>query len=348
MTHNRAELKINLEGIGRNFDRLKVLHGGKGMAVVKADAYGLGAETIASYLEDRADAFGVATVEEGIALRKKGIRKPVLVLGYVPEDGYSDLIFYDLETTVYDYETAKKLSSFSQERGIRCHIAVDTGMNRLGFRPEQTEELKKSLNLLSTSIRGIFTHYASVERIEIQSKIFNDIRSQCGIDDRKLLIHADNTDAVLNGIKTGNMFRTGIGLYGGNGAAYGLENVLEITAAVVQVKEIKKGESIGYSATYTAPEDGKYAVISCGYGDGYPVAFSNRSYVVIKGKKAFLKGRVCMDYFMVDVSDMDVRPGDRAVLFGKNIDANTVNDDFGGFFYEFLCNFALRAKREYF
>ena len=342
------EIKIDLNAIGRNFDRLKALHGGKGMAVVKADAYGLGAETIASFLEEKVDYFGVATVEEGVVLRKKGIKKPILVLGYVPDNKFSDLIFYNLETTVYDYETAKKIHSFSGQREIGCHIALDTGMNRLGFRHEQSEELKKTLSLLSPTVRGFFTHYASAERIEAQSQTFGNLFSKCNSGNSELLIHADNTDAVLNGYRTGNMFRTGIGLYGGNGSADALENVLEVTASVVQVKDIKRGESIGYSATYTASEDGKYAVISCGYGDGYPVAFSNRSFVTINGKKAFVKGRVCMDYFMADVSDMAVRRGDRAVLFGNSINANTVNDTFGGFFYEFLCNLALRAERVYF
>lgn len=349
MTSDRVEIKINLSAIGRNYDRLKKLHGGKGMAVIKADAYGLGANAVAAYLENKVDYFGVATVEEGVSLRKAGIKKPVLILGYVPESGYSDLIFYDLETTLYDYESAKKISQFSNERETGCHIALDTGMNRLGFKPSQKDELKKTLELNGLKLRGVFTHYASSDAVKEQQRIFEEILSDFGFEDENILVHADNTDAVLSGYRTGNMFRTGIGLYGGVHSGTSLENVLTFDAAIVQVKEASVGERIGYSGTYVCAEKQKYVVISCGYGDGYPVRLSNKGYVLINDCRCPILGRVCMDYIMAGIPDgMLIQPGDRAILSGEGIPAEDLSDNSEAAFYEFLCNLGLRAKKIYF
>lgn len=349
MAYERVEIKISLSAIGRNFDKLKKLHGGKGMAVIKADAYGLGAEAVSAYLECKVDYFGVATVEEGVALRKSGIKKPVLILGYVPESGYSDLIFYDLETTVYDYEFANRLSRFSKERELCCHIALDTGMNRLGFKFSQKEELKKTLDLKGLKVKGVFTHYASFDTVKEQQTRFTEILTEVGLRDKDVLLHADNTDAVLRGVRTGNMFRTGIGLYGGAQSGVCLENALKVDAAIVQLKEAARGERIGYSGTYVCEEKQKYVVVACGYGDGYPIRLSNKGYVLIDGFRCPILGRVCMDYLMAGIPDgLRLNRGDRALLYGEGIPAEEFSENTEATYYEFLCNLGLRAKKIYF
>lgn len=354
--YERLILNIDLAAIRRNFFRLKALSGHKkAMAVIKADGYGLGGAEIARALDGYADYFGVATLDEGAALRKQNILTPVLILGYVPPDRYSELVYYNLETAVYGEENALSLHRAGLGRAVSVHVAVDTGMNRLGFRFDEYEKIRKVFSLTGLDVRGIFTHYACAGTdagfTALQTERFDGILKRLRFDGISYgLTHSDNSDGVRAGAGNNcDMFRAGIGLYGiGGKREEGWETPIELKARIVLLKTVKKGEKIGYGCAYTARDDMKIAVIAAGYADGYPVALSGRGYVLVGGRHAPVAGRICMDYLMADVTDIPAEDiGEEAVLFGRGIDAAALDSIAGIFPYEFLCNLGSRAERIY-
>ena len=371
MIYNRAEIEINLDNIIYNIEQLKKNHdqNTKVMAVVKTDAYGHGACYIAKHIEslEYLYGFGVATVEEGIALRKEGIEKPILVLGATFDDEIEKSIKYNLTNNIYNTYTAKLLSQKASEmkKEVNIHISVDTGMSRLGFNDcdESIDEIVEISKMNNLKIDGIFSHFAKADetdksftntQIERFNNIINKLKEQ-GIDIPNK--HISNSAGTINFDISGcNILRLGIAMYGINpteNTQYdNLKPVLSLRSRIIMLKNIKANTPISYGGTFISKEDMKIAVIPIGYGDGLPRTLSNKGYVIINDKKANIVGRVCMDLIMVDVSNIDgLNVGDEVIIIGasnnSNITVMEMSNLSNRFYYEILCLLNKRIPRIY-
>lgn len=371
--YSRVCARINLDAVEKNMENMKqnIHEGTKMMAVLKTDGYGHGALPIARILMEKEYVWGVAvaTLDEAVALRKKGIMKPILVLGVVFEEQWKDLINYEIRATVYEIEIAKKLAAFAGEMNhpVYMHIKLDTGMGRLGFSITE-ESIERILEIAAAPkvvMEGLFTHFAKADeenkeftKEQIQKYLW--VKNQLEENGVTFsLCHCSNSAGIID-LKEANfdLVRAGISLYG----LYPSEEVkkenvslipaLELVSHVIFVKEVPKGTSISYGGTFVTDKVMKIATIPIGYGDGYPRSLSNKGYVLIRGKKAPIVGRVCMDQMMVDVTDIDgVQYMDEVTLIGKNqeqeIRVETLSDLSGRFNYEFVCDLSKRIPREY-
>lgn len=371
MLPKRAYAQIDLDAITENVNKVKEKVGSsvKAMAIIKTDAYGHGAVEVAKALNEAGIyGFGVASVEEGVQLRRHGIDNPILILGYVYPEDYKALLDNELMHAVFSYENAERLSEKACQLGKEAfvHIKIDTGMGRIGFKPaeESIEEIKKISVLPNININGIFTHFACADSREksstnSQKKLFLDFINRLkeeGINPP--VKHMDNSAGIID-FDEGflDMVRIGImtyGLYPSDEVMkerFPLKPAMQLISSVAFVKEVEPGFKIGYSSTFTAEKKMKIATVSIGYGDGYPRALSNKGRVLIGGKYADIVGRVCMDQIMVDVTDMDVHQGDKVVLVGKDgenfISAEEVANAAGSFNYEFVCGINMRVPRVY-
>ena len=365
----RAYAKVNLDTIIHNFNQLKASleENVKTMAVVKADAYGHGSIEVAKALQNLADYFAVATLSEGVELREVGIRNPILVLGYTAPDEYSQLLDYSIIPTLYDTDEAELLDKVASSMGKKAtvHIAVDTGMSRIGFFCDDSgiEAVRKIHSLQNICIEGIFSHYATADEKDksfayIQKERFDSFTDRLEKDGISIPVkHMCNSAATIDFDNHYNLVRLGIALYG----IYPSDNVkheldlipaMEVRSHVIHVKEIMPGTGVGYGQTYTATEKRKIATVSIGYADGFNRCLTGKGYVLIKGKKAPLVGKVCMDQIMVDVTGIeDVRTGDRVIILGRSGDEEITAEEFGNmansFAYEVICTFMPRIKRIY-
>ncbi len=367
----RVKACINLKAIHENVSNAKALlkPGTLLMAIIKADGYGHGSVEVAKCLDDIADAYGVAVLSEALALREAGIKKPILILGYTPKDWHEQLITHEIRTAVFTYELAEELSREAVElsKEAHIHIAVDTGMSRIGFMPneESADIIEKIHKLPNIRIEGIFTHFATMDEkdktyAKMQLKRFNDFCEM--LENKGIHIpvkHASNSAGIIECPEANlDMVRDGISVYG----LYPSEDVdkskleltpaMEIKAYVSYVKELDEGISVGYGATYTTTKKTTVATIPVGYADGYPRSLSNKGSVLIRGKRAPIIGRVCMDQFMVDVTDLDsVTVGDEVTLIGKDgeefLSVEEVSGLAGSFNYELCCDISPRVPRYY-
>lgn len=368
----RVEADINLDAICRNVQKTRDIidKNSKIMAVIKADGYGHGAVPIAKVLDKVTDAYGIAIAEEGIELRRAGISKPILVLGLTFEEQYEELIKYDITQTVCDYEAAQKISreAVRQKKTANVHIKVDTGMSRIGFAPvkESVETIKRIAALKNLKITGIFTHFACADKKDKTSfrkqfdkyKYFVDLLEKEGIYIKTK--HVANSASIIDLPETNlDMVRSGISTYGlypsveVNKENLVLEQAMSILTKVVYLKNLVPGVGIGYGSTFVTQRPTKVATIPVGYGDGYPRRLSNKGKVLINGKCAPIIGRICMDQFMVDVTDIeDVKTGDTVTLAGKDgdefISIDEIADMAGTFNYEFTCDIGKRIPRVYY
>ena len=369
-SYYRSFARIDLDAVENNFNELKSLlpSGVKTMCVIKADAYGHGSHRIALFLQNKCDYFAVASINEGEELRAAGVKTPMLILSYTSPLEYEDLIRNDITATIYDLESAVLLSETALKMGrtAKVHVAVDTGMGRIGFPDDESgadavEKLKRLPGLL---VEGLFSHYACSDETDRTSANEQTRRFESFIkllEKRSIDIpikHICNSAAVIEGEKSFDMVRFGISLYGlypsqeVHKERVTLAPAMQVESHIVYVKTVKKGTKIGYGQTYTAPCEKRIATVCIGYADGFNRCFSNRGYVLIKGKKAPVVGKVCMDQIMVDVSDIEqVSIGDRAVILGKDgnsvISAEELGEMSDSFNYEVLCNFMPRIKRIY-
>lgn len=369
--YHRSCACIDLTAIQNNFDALKscVSQSTKTMAVIKADAYGHGAVRVAKALESRADYFAVADIEEAMELRENGVDKPVIILSYTSEFQYEMLINNNLITTVSSFADAKKLSDIAVNLGKNCvvHIAVDTGMSRIGFpdNGESADIIAKICALPNIDAEGIFTHFACADCRDktsamLQRKRFDsflELLSEKGVIFP--IKHCCNSAATIDFDSHYDMVRIGISLYGlypsdeVMAERVKLKPAMQVISHVIQVKDVEKGTGIGYGHTYIAPEKRRIATVCIGYADGYKRAFSNNGYVLIRGKKAPVIGRVCMDQIMVDVTDINgVSVGDYVVIMGEagseKITAEQLGEMCGSFNYEIICTFMPRVIRVYY
>ncbi|MBP9988285.1 MAG: alanine racemase [Ruminococcus sp.] len=369
---NRVYLKIDLDAICDNVKEIfkKVGSDTKVMAVIKADAYGHGAIEVAKALSEiQTYGFAVATVGEALALRRAGISRPILILDFVFPNQFETIIRNDIMLTIFQYEIAKELNETAKAMGTTAHIhiKIDTGMGRIGFIPsdESIEKIKKINELSNVEIDGIFTHFACADEKDKTSmnkqysifKSFVEKLEAIGIDIP--IKHCCNSAAIID-LDDGflNMVRSGIityGLYPSDEVKKENLNIrpaMELHSVVINVKTIQAGDTVGYGSTYVATKPTVIATIPVGYADGYPRLLSNKGSILINGKRAKIVGKVCMDQFMVDVSDIpDVAIGDIVTLIGKDgddcITCEEIGDISGRFNYEFLCCITRRVPRVY-
>lgn len=368
----RVQAEINLDAIYNNVAAAKALTkpGTKMMAVIKADGYGHGAVQLAEVLDPLADAYGVAILEEGIELRKAGVTKPILILGFTPEPLYPQMIEYDITTAVFTLEMAEKISKAALILGkkAKVHIKLDTGMSRIGFAQDAKSlaMIQKIAELPGIQIDGCFTHFARMDekdktRAKEQFRRYMDFTAQIEAVGISLpLKHVSNSAGIIEMPEVNlDMVRDGICIYG----LYPSEEVvkerlpltpaMELRAFVSFVKTLPAGVEIGYGGTYTTKRETRVATIPVGYADGYLRSLSNKGCVLIHGQRAPIIGRICMDQFMVDVTDIpNTEEGDVATLFGRDGDAflsvEEVSGLAGSFNYEFVCDVGKRVPRVYF
>ncbi len=371
--YSRVCARIDLDAIEYNMEMMKknIAADTKIIAVLKTDAYGHGAVQIARLFESVEYIWGyaVATADEAVLLKEKGLKKPVLVLGCVFPEQWAEMIEKEVRMTCYSEEMAEGVSSLAFDMGKKAylHIKIDTGMGRLGFSvcEESVDKIAGIAAMPCLVLEGMFTHFAKADETDkgyTDQQIKECLWMKKALEERKICFpycHCSNSAGIID-IKEANMdlVRAGISIYG----MYPSEEVrkenvplkpaMELISHVTYVKWIEAGTSVSYGGTYTAKEKRKIATIPVGYGDGYPRSLSNKGYVLIHGRKAPICGRVCMDQFMVDVTEIeDVKFGDRVVLVGydgaEHLPVETLGDISGRFNYEFVCCLSKRIPREY-
>ncbi|MEW5852575.1 MAG: alanine racemase [Myxococcota bacterium] len=359
--------RVDLSALRNNFQTLRERLGTREiLCVIKADAYGLGAVPVARALEPHDVAmFGVALVEEGLALRRGGVRKPVLVLGGTLGGGYREMVAHDLTPVVFTREHVQSLSSAAGGRTIPVHLKVDTGMNRLGVAVDELDSFLDALVAArNLQVDGFMSHLANADEPghplnERQVERFRAALSRLearGIRPRR--IHLSNSAGTLTRPSLGEtMVRPGLLLYGlspmGPGRMEeGLRPVLTWCAQVVQVRDIPAGTDVSYGGVWTSQRASRIATVSVGYADGYPRLLSNKGVMLVRGKRAPVVGRVCMDLCMLDVTEIpEVRAGDEVVILGsqggQHISAHEVAEMASTIPWEILCGISSRVPREY-
>lgn len=374
MHNSRVYAGINLSAILHNLEEMhkKINADTKIMAVIKTDGYGHGALPIAQAIEDVEYLWGyaVATVDEAMHLIADGRKKPILVLGVSFPEHFDAIIRNDIRACVCDFETAKKLSSIAVSKNKICHIhiKIDTGMSRIGFQVNEdtANTILEITKLPNMDVEGIFTHFARADETDKtatykQMELFEKMCDM--LEKRKVdipLKHSSNSAGIVD-IPQANMniVRAGIILYGlwpsdeVNKRSMDLQPVMSLKSHISYLKDLESGRTISYGGTYETKQCQKIATIPVGYGDGYARSLSNRGYVLIRGKKAPICGRVCMDQFMVDVSHIDdVKVGDTVTLLGKDNKECITMEELGGlsgrFNYEFACLITPRVPRVYY
>ena len=368
----RCYAEISLEAIGHNIREVKkrLPEGVKLLGVVKANAYGHGAVPVASYLENQVDYFATATSEEAVELRENGISAPILILGYVSPSQYGDLVEYDITQTIDSYAQALALEKEAarQNRKAKAHLAVDTGMTRIGFQVTEhdADEAAKIADLPHIELEGMFTHFSCADQEDktycsMQMEKYDKMTAL--LAERGVTIplrHICNSAGIMEfDDHRFEMVRSGIITYG----IYPSEEVkkerLDLIPAlswkshVIHVKEVGPGIGVSYGATYVTEKPmTRIATVSAGYADGYPRALSNQGCVLIHGKKAPIIGRICMDQMMVDVTDIpDVQVEDVVTLVGTDGDETITIEEIANpaarFDYEMLCDISSRVTRVY-
>lgn len=371
--NQRVAAFVDLDAIEENFEAMKagLPAGTKMAAVIKANGYGHGAVPVARMLEPKDYIWGyaAATVEEALDLRGSGIQKPVLVLGYVFPDDYEQLVEQEIRPAVFRMDMAEELSreAVRQNKILPVHIKLDTGMSRIGF-PDTEEALEavcRIRELPGIRLEGLFTHFSRADEkdksfTDRQLKRFLSFREACRQRGTEFSIcHCANSAAIIDMPETAmDLVRAGIAMYGlypsdeVKKERVSLKPAMELKSHIVHVKEIPAGTQVSYGGIYTAPETRRIATIPVGYGDGYPRSLSDKGCVLIAGKRAPIRGRVCMDQFMVDVTEIpEAVPGMEVTLFGRDkgslLSLEELAELSGRFNYEFVCDISGRVPRLY-
>lgn len=367
----RTWAEIDLDALQHNFNaaRNHLPKKMKLLAVIKSDAYGHGAVRIARLLEGQADFFAVAMTDEAVELRQAGIKTPIMLLGLVQPSDYARVIKHDLSLAVSSLDAARALSECAVNMGgkARVHIALDTGMSRIGFACDDRSitEIMALSHLPGIAVEGIFSHFALADAYDktyanYQLAQFEQVTST--LSERGLNIpikHLFNSAAIVDMPPQFDMAREGIILYGMYPSPEvtlsrigGIKSVMALRTHVVYLKTLPAGVSVSYGCTYKTDRDTVVATLSAGYADGVPRLLSNKGRVIINGTTAPIIGRVCMDQFMVDVTDVPgVKVGDTATIFGRDgeleISADTVAAYAGTIGYELTCGINRRVPRVY-
>ena len=368
----RAYIKVDLDCITENILAMKknLKEGTAIAAVIKTDGYGHGAVPIAYALKNIAEAFAVATIEEAVNLRRHGIKNDIYILGFLPESRISDVIEYEIRPAVFEYEIAQKISQKATELGkiAKIHLKADTGMRRIGFPVNEAsvQMVKKISSLPNIEIEGLFTHFACADSAD-KTMSEEQYQSFCWLIGRLeeegieiKVKHCNNSAAIIDLPNNSlDMVRAGIALYGMypsdevNKKTVSLRHALSMKSHIIYLKEVDAGQSVSYGSTFVTTGRTLIATIPVGYGDGYPRNLSNQGCVLIRGKRARILGRVCMDQFMVDVTDIEgVREGDEVTLIGRDKEECITVEELagigGGFHYEIVCDLGKRVPRVYY
>lgn len=368
MNLNSTQLIIDLDAIRHNIRAVHERAGVPVMAIIKADAYGHGAVEIARHIDGDCAFFGVSSILEALELRQAGIEKPILILGYTPVAAFPEAIRQGIRPAIFRYEDALSLSQAATALGMttKFHIAVDTGMSRIGFQvtPEEADICARIAALPNVEAEGLFSHLATADcadltRARHQAALFDQfdemLRSR-GVTIR--LRHLDNSAGVMNFHCKYELVRSGIVTYGMYPSTEVDPSVLDLRPAlrwesrITHLKTLEPGREIGYGGTYTTTRPTRVATVPVGYADGYRRNLSGRFYVLIRGKKAPILGRICMDQMMVDVTEIpDAALNDTVVLVGKSGDLNISVEEIAAqgdsFNYEFVCGISRRVPRVY-
>ena len=370
MDTQRLSAVIDLDAIEFNADAAinKIPPGTKFLAVIKADGYGHGAVPIARLLKDKADYFAVATIDEAVELRQSGIKNPILILGYFSPDYYETAITYKIMPVIFTMDCAKRLSETAQRLGMTAdfHLAVDTGMSRIGFAPTaaSADTIREITRLPAIQAVGLFSHFATADAADKTEALkqrdtfdaFIALLEARGV--RIPVKHINNSAGIMEFDKHYDMVREGITLYGFypsheiENPNFPLKPAMSLISHVSYVKTLPAGRGVSYGRTYITDRETKVATVPVGYADGYPRCLSNKGKVLIHGEYCPILGRVCRDQFMVDVSALDdVRTGDKVTLVGvdggNRISVEDVADNAYSFNYEFVCGVSRRVPRVY-
>ena len=361
-------VKIDLDLLKENMDSICAHTKSKVMLVVKANAYGHGAIQVAKHLEAQCDFFGVAALSEALELRRSGISKPILMLGYTPPAAFRDAVAHGIRPAIFHYEDALALSEEAQRQGVTApfHFALDTGMSRIGFQPtEESARLCSEIaQLPGLQAEGLFSHFSNADDeqqdlTQVQLEKFESFANrlqELGVEIP--LRHVENSAALTNFENHFDMVRAGLILYGMYPSEFVCKNhvpvkpILSWYSHVSHVKTLEAGRTVSYGATHTITKPSVVATVSAGYADGYRRHLSNKGSVLIRGQRAKILGRVCMDQFMVDVTDIpDVTVGDRVTLIGtdggETITADEMADLVGTITYELTSCITRRVPKVY-
>jgi alanine racemase len=361
-----TRLEINLDALNDNLNTIKsfLKNNEKVIAIVKADAYGLGAVRVASSLKNKVWAFAVATIEEAMELRKSGIENKILMLAPFFENETDDIVKHNITATVTDFKRAKLLSDKCVNENKICdiHIKIDTGMGRLGlFYNECLDEIVKIKTLQNLNIEGLYTHFPSADLLDdkfcqTQIERFDSFTKQ--LEEKGIAIPvkhiANSSGAVSYPESYKDAVRPGILMYGAYPSEFikdevNIKNVATLKAKILFIKEINSGESVSYGRTFTAQQRTRIGVMGIGYADGFSTLNSGKAFVYIDGKFAPILGRVCMDYTMVDLTRLpDVKEEDDVVIFGDGGETiEYYSEKIGIIPYEALTSISKRVERVY-
>ena len=376
----RVYAEVDLNALDHNVAsiREKLAQGTRLTAVVKADAYGHGATEIATHLEesDAVYGFAVATAGEAFHLRDAGIKKPILLLGYTFPESYERIILEDIRPAVFREDTlaeysqavASLVKSGDIDAGCKVcvHIAVDCGMRRIGVTPDEAglAFVRKAAETEGITVEGIFTHFAKADERDLSDatialKTFEDFTDKARgiLGNDALLVHASNSAAIMALSEAHlDMVRAGIILYGLYPSdemlheALSLQPVLSLKSSIVYVKEVEAGVAVSYGGTFVTTKKTRIATVCAGYADGVPRTLSGKGDVLVRGKRASILGRVCMDQFMIDVTEIEgVKEGDTVTIIGRDGEAEIPLTEVatlsGRFHYELPCLIPPRVPR---
>ena len=368
MNFDNTYVSIDLDAISNNFDRIAAKAGTQVMAIIKADAYGHGAIQVAKLLRNKCNFFGVSSMLEALELRQAGLDTPILILGQTPIAAFPEAIRLGIRPAIFHYEDAVALSQEAVRQNIQApfHFAVDTGMSRLGFQAtEESADICARIAQLPNLIpEGLFSHFATADCPDL-----TDARRQAERFDRfdtmlkergvtVTLRHMDNSAGVLNFDQHYEMVRSGIITYGMYPSADVPSHQLPVRPAlqwhsrVTHVKTLEPGRAISYGGIYVTERPTVVATVPVGYADGYRRSLSGKFYVLIRGRRAPILGRICMDQMMVDVTDIPgVSTNDKVVLVGRDGNEEITFDQMAQVLdtinYEIVCGISRRVPRFY-
>ena len=368
MNFDSTYVKIDLDAIAANFDAVAQKAGVPVMAIVKADAYGHGAIQVARLLQDQCAFFGVSSMLEALELRQAGLTAPILILGRMPLSALPHAVRENVRPTIFHYEDAVALSQEAQNQGkiARFHLAVDTGMGRIGFQPteEAADLCAEIVKLPSINAEGIFSHFATADCADLsaakaQAEKFDTFCAM--LKDRGIeppIRHLDNSAGLMNFPHHYDLVRSGIITYGMypsqevSPELLALQPALTWLSRVTHVKTLPAGRPISYGGTFVTQRLTVVATVPVGYADGYRRSLSGKFYVLIRGQKAPILGRICMDQLMVDVTDIPgVTLDDTVTLVGRDgeevITVEQIAAAADSFNYEFVCGISRRVPRIY-
>lgn len=369
--YHRTYVKVDLDAIEYNVNNIlkRIDNKSKLLIVVKADSYGHGSVEVSRFLQDKCDFLGVACVDEAMELVEAGIDKPILALGYVSPSEYETVVKYNIRIPIFTYENAVSLSAEAKRQGkvIPFHFCADTGMSRIGFQvsEESADMCRKIAALPNIKAEGLFSHFATADERDLtktykQLELFKKFDKM--LSDRGVAIpvkHLNNSAGIMMMDDCFDMVRSGIVTYGlypsedVDKARLSLKPAMEWKTHISYVKTLEAGREISYGGTYVTKKDTIVATVPVGYADGYPRCLSNTGRVIVNGHYANIIGRVCMDQFMIDVTDIpDVKVEDEVTLVGTDGAAVLTMEEIANhahsFNYELPCKIARRVPRVYY